>query len=94
MLGMGFKLLFSDNVGNVERRTWSKGTFTPRNEAPGKREVVNIEGGKCVTECGYANTVAKANTDDCKTTYEALYNKATAFTLDPRMYPPYHHLGF
>ncbi len=48
---------------------------------------VNIEGGECNTECGFANA-QKANTDDCKTTYDALYNKATAFTLDPRKLKP------
>jgi hypothetical protein len=86
MIALGYTLLASARINGVETRTWSKVTTSKRYDGPSsaKRAVVNIEGGQCTTECGFANA-EKANTDDCKTTYEALYNKATAFTLNPHV---------
>jgi hypothetical protein len=86
MVAMGYKLLASAQINGVETRTWGKSTTSKRYDGPSKRQAPqkNIEGGQCTTECGFANA-EKANPDDCKVTYQALYNKATAFSLNPHV---------
>jgi len=48
-------------------------------ESQVKRGTTNIEGGKCLTSCGYSGSMA--NTDDCVVVYNTLYNSATQFSI-------------
>jgi hypothetical protein len=45
-----------------------------------KRDTVDIQGRACSTECGF-QAWTKANTDDCISAYETLYNTQGVFTL-------------
>jgi hypothetical protein len=95
MAERGYSLVSSRTSNGVTFEVWSESAEARKRRSLAEvipanieKRATDIQGWKCDTACAFQTNVPKANTSDCKSAYNELYNTVGVFTLPPGMCGP------